>query len=384
MNSWRDQFELNFNSGATTEYQDGVAVRGARRIGVVAAGELDRGLEHERADLDADRIERRLVRQRDGGAAAARPGRIGARRNRATRPCARRRSRGAARRACVGAQGLASRRSVARGRRRQRLRRRWRRPALRRPVRCLVAACRRRLGLALPLALRLPEESKPVVPAPRRRLERRCRRRLGARVLGRCPMRWKRGGFFGSPSSCGRSSAELLSATASPCAPREARRKQRRERPRARSARRRDGERRRRGTPLPPVPTVRASRVIACPARAEKCVSDQTVPQISTAPGGPPGWAVRCSRALWLTEAKTDMVNGTLSCAGTSASPGSPKPATIRPSPHPGACASHPWPNPRPSPTAATERARPHPDRIGGAHARSRGRRRERAVGGDP
>ena len=39
-------------------------VRRARRIVVVAAGDLDRGLEVERADLDADRIERRFLRRR--------------------------------------------------------------------------------------------------------------------------------------------------------------------------------------------------------------------------------------------------------------------------------------------------------------------------------
>src|SRR5262249_35039951 len=49
---------------------------------------------------------------------------------------------------------------------------------------------------------------------------------------------------------------------------------------------------------------VRASRLIPCSARAEKCVSNQRFPHVSTARGGPPGGAVRSTRALWLMKLK--------------------------------------------------------------------------------
>ena len=310
MNSWRAQFELNFSSGATTEYHDGVGFRRARRIVVVAAGELDRRLEVEGADLDADRIERRSFRHHDGGAAAARSG--------------------ADRRDVIGRRALA--RDAARRARNREPRRRaadWR-PAIRSATAATeVAAPGGACGLALLAGLVVPALSLPALPfrlalafglalaggveaggaGAGRRLEGGGRRASSARAFLALP-RWKRAGLFGSPSSSGRSSAELLSAKAP--APVATRRRTPRRNAEQRPDTERESERRKAKArhPVTPGPDRARFPLDACPARAEKCVSDQSVPQISTALGGPPGWAVRGSRALWLMELKRIWLTG--------------------------------------------------------------------------
>ena len=157
MNSWRDQFELNFSSGATTSTRTASASRRARRIGVVAAGQLDRRPEVEGADLDAGRIERRLVRRRRGGAAAARSGNGSGATSRATAPLRATPIAGRGTASLVGAQRIGV-------------------PAIRSGDGGDGSSCAFAFGPALSLrlcpwpspcaCLRLPEESKPVVPAP--------------------------------------------------------------------------------------------------------------------------------------------------------------------------------------------------------------------------
>ena len=144
--------------------------------------------------------------------------------------------------------------------------------------------------------------------------------------------------------SCSRPTRPRSSRPATPRAPR-------------RGARDGRSERRRRGTPLPPVPTVRASRLVACPARAEKCVSDQRVPTDIHSARRPARMGGPWLPSALVNEAKTDMVNGTLS-PGLELVPTQLKPLHSAPFPTWSRC-SRPWPNPRPSPTAPqNERAR--------------------------
>ena len=89
------------------------------------------------------------------------------------------------------------------------------------------------------------------------------------------------------------------------------------------------------------------------------------------------------ARAL-VNGVKTDMVNETLSRWATSASAGAPKPVLSAPFANLGA-AQPSMAKPTPLHRRRTaERHRPQADRVGGADARRRGRRGERAVGGDP
>ena len=245
-------------------------------------------------------------RRRCSGASAA----DRAQRNRATRPCARRRSRRAARRAWSARED-------------------WRR-AIRsaRPATAAVAAAAgagacafaSALSLALPpashepcfalaLALRLAlaggvEAGGAGARSPAGKVDGD---ESSARASALCPTA---GSAADSADRRRAPDATAKSGRVSASAPAIAAGQQRGERPGAeRETEKRKAKARHSVTPGPDRARFPSG---PCPARAEKCVSNQLVAQISTAPGGPSGWAVRGSPSALVNEAKTVMVNGTL------------------------------------------------------------------------
>ena len=254
----------------------------ARRVGVVAAGELDRGLEVEGADLDADRIERRLLRPRT----AALGWRV---RERIGRDVIGRRA--PARDAARGARNGEPRRRVKIGVRRSVARRRRLR---------LLAGLVFSFALAFGLALAGGVEAGGAGAGCQ--LEGGRRQRLRVLGLGAGSLEARRALRIAIELRAQQRGAALGKGAHDGAG------EKRRKRPDAeRECQRRKAKARH---PVTPGPDRARSPRDACPARAEKCVSDQTVPPISTTPGGPPDWAVRGSRALWLTKLKRIWLTG--------------------------------------------------------------------------
>ena len=160
------------------------------------------------------------------------------------------------------------------------------------------------LVLAFALGLALAGGVEPGGAGAGRRLKRRDRREVAARVLAL--------GFLEVRGRAFRVAvkfrAQQRRGTALGERARDRAGQQRRERPDAKRDRQKRKAKARH--PVTPCPDRARFPRATCPARAEKCVCDQRVRQISTTPGGPPFWAVRGSRALWLTKLKRIWLTG--------------------------------------------------------------------------